>query len=78
MYFVTDKHVINSATDEIFTKLEDADEGKIGERALEKALRELGLDPSTQQVKSTLSRYDTDHDGHLDQREFLLLATDVL
>ena len=77
-YFVTDQNVIESVTDSIFKRLEDNEEGShIGERALEKALRELGLDPSTQQVKSTLYRYDTDRNGLLDKGEFLLLAKDV-
>ena len=70
-YFVTDQEVNSSVTDEIFGKF--ANEGKIGERALEKALRELGLDPSDKMF----IRYDTDGNGLLDKNEFLLLAKDV-
>ena len=65
-------------TQAVFSKYDADCNGLIDGKELDGALRELGLDTTTDDVSRTLKRYDKDGNSGLDIAEFLGLVSDVL
>ena len=57
----------------LFLVFEDGDSGVLSFSEFNEAIKEIGLDPSSEQVKRLFNRVDSDGNGRIDFEEFLKL-----
>ena len=61
----------------LFIVFERSDSGVLSFNEFKEAIREMGLDPSSDQLKRLFDRVDTDGNGKIDFEEFLKLFSQV-